>query len=94
MTHFFGLLAIIFSLVMIKKREIFVDMMGSGGGWMDKVGGPYMVVIYIAIIIFLWGCVMLFGLTDSALEPILRLLMPWIFTGNSPTSTSPFMEGF
>ena len=47
--------------------------------WMSRIGGVYYVIVYTAIFLFLYGLALMFGLTDSAVEPFVRLLMPWLF---------------
>ena len=77
-----GLLGIIFSFLMIHKREMFGNMFGETE-WMTKVGGIYYVIVYVAIFIFIFSVAMMFGLTGSIFEAMLKPVMPWLFSKES-----------
>lgn len=82
MKYFLSLSGIILSFFMIRYREKFGDAMGEAD-WMRKIGGIYVVVVIIAILIFFWSVATLTNTSEIFFAPILWLL-PGLH-GNTPT---------
>jgi len=78
MNFILGVIGVIASIIMMRKREAIGNIIGEAE-WMRKVGGNYMVIVYAAIFIFFYSLILMTGLTSSAWEPILKVLMPWTF---------------
>ncbi|MFA7681807.1 MAG: hypothetical protein WCX61_02135 [Candidatus Peribacteraceae bacterium] len=75
MNIFLGLLGILLSWIIIRYREAIGNTLGEAA-WMRSIGGIYYVIIFTAIFIFLWSLLMMFGLTNQVVEPIVRIFMP------------------
>ena len=73
MKYILSILGIILSILMLKYREIVGDMLGEAD-WMRAVGGIYTLVVFLAIVIFLWSLAELTGTTDILLAPLVNLL--------------------
>lgn len=83
MGTFLSILGIVLSFVLIKYRERAGDLIGEAD-WMQKVGGVYFVVVYIAIFIFIWSVAELTGTTGVLFAP-LRYLIPGL-RNQAPTT--------
>lgn len=68
---------------MIYYREAIGDMIGEAD-WMRKVGGVYIVVIIVALLIFFWTLAELTGTTSILFAP-LRYLSPAFWPTAEPT---------
>jgi hypothetical protein len=86
MNYILGILGMIGSVYMIKYREQVGDMFGEAE-WMRKIGGVYVLVIIIAVIIFLGSISMVTGTEYIFLKPVL-MLFPG-FT-RQPAAVDPF----
>ena len=73
MSTFFALCGIVLSFLIIKYREMVGNSIGQAD-WMYKVGGVYNVIVFVAILIFLWSLATLTGTTDIFLSPILKIV--------------------
>jgi len=73
MTILFGLIGIAGSFFLIKYREYIGEIIGDAD-WMRYVGGPYNLVIVVAILIFFWSIAAITGTQDVFLSPLLWLL--------------------
>ncbi|MBI3336854.1 hypothetical protein HYZ98_04815 [Candidatus Peregrinibacteria bacterium] len=85
MRIFFGLCGIVLSFFMLKYRERVGDTMGEAD-WMRSVGGVYMIVIVLAVLIFLWSLAAITNTMDILLFPV--FLIPGLSRpGPPPTPT-------
>lgn len=85
MTIFLGLIGIVGAFFMLKYREFLGEMIGDAE-WMHVVGGPYNLVVIIAIIVFLWSIAAMTGTQDIFLSPLL-----WLIPGGRQ---QPAIDGF
>lgn len=69
---------------MIRYRERLGDMVGEAE-WMKKLGGVYMVIVIVALIIFFWSLAELTGTTSLLFTPV-KYLFP---TAQSLPRASP-----
>lgn len=83
MRIFFGLCGIVLSFFMIKYRERVGDIMGEAE-WMRSVGGIYMIVLGLAIVIFLWSLAAITNTMDILLSPV--FLIPGLSRPGPPPS--------
>jgi len=88
MMNFFGFILIVIAILMIMFREHAGNMLGQAG-WMEKLGGVYMVMIYVGMLLFFLGLIMLFGLTEVALGPIFNFI-PGVDIGVKDVEVNPF----
>ncbi len=81
MKFFLGIIGIAGSFFLLKFREYIGDMIGDAD-WMRYVGGPYNLVVLVALFIFFWSIAAMTGTEDIFVRPIL-----WLFPGggNGPT---------
>ncbi len=63
------ILGIAGSVGLVYYRETIGNMIGEAD-WMRKVGGVYLVIVYIAVFIFFWSLAELTGTTDVLFGPI------------------------
>ena len=81
--HFFlSLLGIVASFFLLKYRERVGDMIGEAD-WMRKVGGIYMIIIFVAIFIFFWSVAELTG-TTGVLFGWVRYVIPGLRPAAAP----------
>lgn len=76
MKFLLGIVGIVGSFFMMKYREAIGDMIGDAD-WMKFVGGPYNLVIIVALFIFFWGIAAITGTEEFFISPIL-----WLFPVN------------
>lgn len=65
-----GLIGIALSFFIIKFRRMIGDTIGDAP-WMQRVGGIFTITIFAAMGIFLWSLLMIFGLENAFLGPLL-----------------------
>lgn len=73
MHYLLSIFGIIGSFFLLKYRERVGDMLGEAD-WMRKVGGIYMIVIFIGLFIFIWSVAELTGTTDMLFYPLYAIL--------------------
>ena len=73
MHYVLSILGIIGSFFLLKYRERVGDMIGEAD-WMRKVGGVYMIVIFIGLFIFLWSVAELTNTTDLLFYPLYAIM--------------------
>jgi hypothetical protein len=78
------ILGMVGAFFMLKYREPIGNMMGDAE-WMNKVGGVYNVVIFLALFVFFWSIAVLTGTTDILLRPLL-----WFLPGVQQPASSDF----
>ncbi len=69
MTIVFGILGMIFGIILIKYREAVGDMLGSAE-WMRYFGGTYMLPIWLGIFIFFYSFAWMTGTLEFFLSPL------------------------
>lgn len=72
MKYVFSIIGMVLSVYMIKQRETIGDMLGEAD-WMRKVGGIYIIVVFIAILLFFYCVSVITGTQDILLRPLLML---------------------
>ena len=80
---FWGFMAICLSLFIIKNRESLGNTIGEAE-WMQKIGGIYYVLVYCAIMLFVGGFTVMFGLQNQIVALVLAPIMPYLFGGGGP----------
>lgn len=75
MKFLFGIIGLVGSFFILRFREYIGDMIGDAD-WMRYVGGPYNLVVLIALFIFFWSIAAMTGTEDVFVRPIL-----WLFPG-------------
>ncbi len=73
MRTFLSILGIVASFFLLKYRQKTGDAIGEAE-WMKKLGGVYMVVAIVAVLIFFWSVAELTGTTDIMFAPLRRLI--------------------
>lgn len=73
MTFVFGIMGLIGSFLLLRYREPLGDMVGDAD-WMRYVGGPYNLVVIVALFIFFWSIAAMTGTEDLFVRPFLWLL--------------------
>lgn len=81
-----SILGIIISFLLLKYRETIGDVIGESH-WMQRIGGVYLFVVYVAIFIFFWSIAELTGTTSLLFAP-LTWLFPSMRGGESGVSES------
>lgn len=71
---FLGIIGIALALAILKEREKIGDMIGEAE-WMRKVGGVYNILIFVAIVLFLWSIAEMTGTTNVLFAP-LKFIIP------------------
>lgn len=74
-----GFIGLIASFFILKFRERVGDMIGDAD-WMRYVGGPYNLVVIVALFIFFWSIAAITGTEDIFVRPFL-LLFPHASSG-------------
>jgi uncharacterized membrane protein len=64
-----SLIGMVLSMLIIYKRERVADMIGEAD-WMQKVGGVYIVVAILGVLLFLWSVAELTGTAEILFSPI------------------------
>lgn len=81
MKYVLSLIGIVGSFFMLYYREAVGNAIGEAE-WMKKIGGVYVFVVLLALILFLWSIAELTGTTSILFKPL-----TWILPqGNQPTT--------
>jgi len=72
MRFLLGLIGLVASFFILKYRERIGDMFGNAD-WMRYVGGPYNLVVIIALFIFFWCLAAITGTEEIFVRPFLML---------------------
>lgn len=68
-----GIIGMICSYIMIRHRQALGDMMGEAD-WMRKIGGVYMVMVFLGVLVFFWSVAYMVNTLDIFFYPLLYLI--------------------
>ncbi|MBM3227970.1 hypothetical protein FJZ27_03890 [Candidatus Peribacteria bacterium] len=69
----YGIAGMLFGIALIKYREAVGDMLGSAD-WMNYIGGPYMLSIFLGVFFFFYSFAWMTGTLDFFLAPLLWII--------------------